>query len=126
MSDVRICSFVSFCLCLAAGCSPLIAKNTHDNTSARVFSYFFQTLCRFLADKTHDDISNILQQWKTNNQQQLQQSQQLQPHLHYNNHEQGTYIIHVCHTSITHTQIHAFICNTVGQVINWTKFKIPK
>ncbi|KAL7731546.1 hypothetical protein ACLKA6_013083 [Drosophila palustris] len=44
----------------------------------------------FLADKTHDDISNILQQWKTNNQQQLQQSQQLQPHLHYNNHEQGT------------------------------------
>lgn len=42
----------------------------------------------FLADKTHDDISNILQQWKTNNQQQPQ-SQQLQPHLHYNNHEQA-------------------------------------
>ncbi|XP_060655448.1 uncharacterized protein DDB_G0288805 isoform X1 [Drosophila nasuta] len=44
----------------------------------------------FLADKTHDDISNILQQWKTNNQQQPPQSSlQLQPHLHYNNHEQA-------------------------------------
>ncbi|XP_030570177.1 myb-like protein P isoform X1 [Drosophila novamexicana] len=32
----------------------------------------------FLADKTHDDISNILQQWKTNNQQQSQ----MQPQLH--------------------------------------------
>ncbi|EDW19788.1 uncharacterized protein LOC6583647 isoform X2 [Drosophila mojavensis] len=31
----------------------------------------------FLADKTHDDISNILHQWKTNNQQHLQQH--LQP-----------------------------------------------
>ncbi|KAH8261063.1 hypothetical protein KR044_002817, partial [Drosophila immigrans] len=65
----------------------------------------------FLADKTHDDISNILQQWKTNNQQQpqSQSSLQLQPHLHYNNHEQGTYvhayIIHVCHTSKTHTNM---------------------
>ncbi|KAH8410775.1 hypothetical protein KR222_007576, partial [Zaprionus bogoriensis] len=40
----------------------------------------------FLADKTHDDISNILQQWKTNNQ---QQTQLLPQTLHYN-HEQGT------------------------------------
>ncbi|XP_016974229.1 putative uncharacterized protein DDB_G0271606 [Drosophila rhopaloa] len=34
----------------------------------------------FLADKTHDDVSNILQQWKTNNQPPLQQL-----HLQYNN-----------------------------------------
>ncbi|XP_017039538.1 uncharacterized protein LOC108086940 [Drosophila ficusphila] len=33
----------------------------------------------FLADKNHDDVSNILQQWKTNNQ------QPLQLHLQYNN-----------------------------------------
>ncbi|XP_016965580.1 uncharacterized protein LOC108034883 [Drosophila biarmipes] len=33
----------------------------------------------FLADKTHDDVSNILQQWKTNNQPPLQM------HLQYNN-----------------------------------------
>ncbi|KAH8354086.1 hypothetical protein KR084_010057 [Drosophila pseudotakahashii] len=33
----------------------------------------------FLADKTHDDVSNILQQWKTNNQ------PPLQLHLQYNN-----------------------------------------
>ncbi|TDG39253.1 hypothetical protein AWZ03_014324 [Drosophila navojoa] len=31
----------------------------------------------FLADKTHDDISNILHQWKINNQQNLQKP--LQP-----------------------------------------------
>ncbi|XP_064548516.1 putative uncharacterized protein DDB_G0271606 isoform X2 [Drosophila montana] len=37
----------------------------------------------FLADKTHDDISNILQQWKTNNQQQSQMQTQL--HLQPNN-----------------------------------------
>ncbi|XP_052844666.1 uncharacterized protein LOC128257626 [Drosophila gunungcola] len=36
----------------------------------------------FLADKTHDDVSNILQQWKTNNQPPLP-LQQL--HLQYNN-----------------------------------------
>ncbi|KAH8372071.1 hypothetical protein KR093_009981, partial [Drosophila rubida] len=41
----------------------------------------------FLADKTHDDISNILQQWKTNNQQQPQPQSSLQ--LQYNNHEQA-------------------------------------
>ncbi|XP_017068249.1 uncharacterized protein LOC108105961 [Drosophila eugracilis] len=35
----------------------------------------------FLADKTHDDVSNILQQWKTNNQHQPP----LQMHLQYNN-----------------------------------------
>ncbi|KAH8256239.1 hypothetical protein KR026_011567 [Drosophila bipectinata] len=38
-------------------------------------SYIFQ------ADKTHDDVSNILQQWKTNNQPQLQ----MQMHLQCNN-----------------------------------------
>ncbi|XP_017842216.1 myb-like protein P [Drosophila busckii] len=43
----------------------------------------------FLADKTHDDISNILQQWKTNNQAQQSQAQSQQQqqklHLQYNN-----------------------------------------
>ncbi|KAH8257106.1 hypothetical protein KR038_003600 [Drosophila bunnanda] len=36
----------------------------------------------FLADKTHDDVSNILQQWKSNNQ---SQPLQLHPQLPYNN-----------------------------------------
>ncbi|KAH8305766.1 hypothetical protein KR059_010207, partial [Drosophila kikkawai] len=36
----------------------------------------------FLADKTHDDVSNILQQWKSNNQ---TQPLQLHPQLPYNN-----------------------------------------
>ncbi|KAH8239666.1 hypothetical protein KR032_006515 [Drosophila birchii] len=39
-------------------------------------------LGRFLADKTHDDVSNILQQWKSNNQ---TQPLQLHPQLPYNN-----------------------------------------
>ncbi|KAH8268776.1 hypothetical protein KR018_006141 [Drosophila ironensis] len=37
---------------------------------------------RFLADKTHDDVSNILQQWKTNNQSQNQNQNQMQMQMH--------------------------------------------
>lgn len=62
------------CWCYFFGCCFrwLMAKNTYER---------LVLLGRFQADKTHDDVSNILQQWKTNNQPQLQ----MQMHLQCNN-----------------------------------------
>lgn len=57
------------------------------NSNERIHAFAFLQNFSFLGDKTHDDISNILHQWKTNNQQQLQQ------HLQPIN-EEGTYVHH--------------------------------
>lgn len=51
----------------------------------KILTALFHQYFSFLADKTHDDISNILHQWKTNNQQ--------QSHLQPTN-EECTYIYH--------------------------------